>query len=787
MGPLNRKLLRDLWRIRAQAFAIALVVGSGVAMYIMSMGTLYSLEETRDAYYERYRFAQVFTPLKRAPNRLIKDIAEISGVRTVDARVAKSVILDIPGLAEPASGRILSLPDSRESKLNVLHLRQGRLLEGAGVDDVLVNEAFAMAHGFQPGDGFAAIINGHKRQLTITGIVLSPEYVYALGPGALMPDDKRFAVIWMGEKALKAAFDLEGSFTEATMTLERDARREDILLTLDKLTEPYGGIRSYARKDQISNWFVNNEISQLRSMGNVAPPLFLAIAAFLLHMVITRMIETERGQIGLLKAFGYSDFAIAWLYIKLTLAIVAVGLLMGVASGTWLGRELTELYTEYFRFPFLFYIVDGSLYATAVLFSMAAGLLGAVGAVWKAARLMPAVAMTAPPPTSYRTAWVERLLRLKRLSEPNRMILRHALRWPVRSSMSVLGTALAISILISSIFFLDSLRHLVDVHFFQTQRQDVMQRFTSNLDASSMTEIAGLPGVLAVEPFRSVPVRLLASHRKRYVNLIGLVRGGTLYRTLDEDLKPVELPEQGLALSTKMADNLAVGLGDTVTLEVKEGRRPVFEVTVTAIVEEYIASPVYMNYRALHRLLGEDPVVNGATLRIDKDFDEVLYHELKAIPSIASVSIQTVLVESFRHTIEENMGLMITFNIAFAVIIAFGVVYNSARISLSERARELASLRVMGFTRGETAYILLGELALLILTAIPVGCLFGIGLATLWAASMDSDLFRLPIVFERDTLAWSIVITLGAATISGMIVRRKLDTMDLIEALKTRE
>jgi putative ABC transport system permease protein len=787
MGPLNRKILRDLWRIKGQALAISLIIGSGVAMYIMSLGTLYSLEETRDAYYERYRFAEVFAPMKRAPQQLKAHIADIPGVKSVDTRIVKNVTLDIPGLPEPATGQILSFPENADQILNVLHLRQGRLLTPGRPDEVLVNEAFAKAHDFKPGSSFATIINGHKRDLTIVGVVLSPEYIYALGPGALMPDDKRFGIIWMGKKALEAAFDLGGSFTEAIMSLERGAPVADVLAALDRLTEPFGGIRAYSRKDQISNWFVTNEISQLRAMGNFAPPLFLGIAAFLLHIVVSRLIETEREQIGLLKAFGYSNAQVSWLYIKLVMSIVVVGLLTGFVFGTWLGRGMTELYTEFFRFPFLYYIVDKSIYVTVTLISIAVGLIGALASVWRAALLMPAVAMTPPPPTSYRTAWIERLLRLKSLSEPSRMILRHTLRWPLRSFLNVLGTALAVSILISSIFFLDSIKWMIDVQFFQAQRQDVMVRFSDARAAATMSEITRLPGVLAAEPVRTVPARLISGHRKRYENIIGLSSEADMFRTLDINLKPMKLPDHGLILSTKIASILNVGLGDTITVEIKEGRRPVVELPVTALAEEYIATPVFMNIAALNELLDEEGVVTAANLAIDSKRADELYRELKNMPSVSAVSIQDVVVQSFRRTIEENMGLMIVFNIGFAGIIAFGVVYNSARISLSERARELASLRVLGFTRGEAAFILLGELALLVALALPLGCLLGYGLSALWVISLDTELFRMPLVVVRDTYGWSVVVVIAAAVISGLLVRRLLDALDLVQALKIRE
>ncbi len=788
MTPLNNKILRDLWRIKGQALAIALVIASGVAMYIMSLGTLYSLEETRDTYYERYRFADVFAPLKRAPHQLKDAVAEIPGVKTVTTRIIKTVTLDIPGFAEPATGQLISLPDNSEQILNLLHLRQGRLLSAHNPDEVLVSEAFATAHGFKPGSTFSAILNGHKRTLNIAGIVLSPEYIYALGPGALMPDDLRFGIIWMGQKAIEAAFDLGGSFTEVSMTIERNAQIEKIIATLDQLTEPYGGIQAYARKEQISNWFITNELDQLRAMGNFAPPLFLGVAAFLLHIVVSRLVKTEREQIGLLKAFGYSNASVAWVYIKLILAVVFVGLIIGIAGGTWLGRNMTEIYTDYFRFPFLYYIVDASIYIKAIMISVIVALLGTWASVMGAARLTPAVAMTPPPPTSYRTAWVEKILRMKTLSEPNRMILRHALRWPVRSGLNILGTALAVSIFISTAFFLDSMDYLIDLQFFQIQRQDITVNYTDARGGGAIEGIVGMPGVLMAEPVRMVPVRLISGHHKHNEVITGIASDAQITRLLGTDHKPLIIPSEGLALSTKLARDMEVKPGDLVRVEVKEGRRPIFHIPVTALVEEYIGTPVYMDMGALHKLLDEAPdVATGANLLIDPANAEELYRQFKGVPSIASAAIMGVVLDNFRKTIEENMGLMVTFNMAFAGIIAFSVVYNSARISLSERSRELASLRVLGFTRAEAAYILLGELALLILPALPLGCVLGYAQATLWVGSLDTDLFRMPFVIGRATYASSIVIVIIAAIVSGLIVRRKLDAMDLVGALKTRE
>ena len=787
MNPLNRKILRDLWRIKGQALAIALVIGSGVAMYVMALGALASLEETRNVYYERYRFADVFVPLKRAPETFKHAVAAVPGIKSVETRIKKFVTIDVPGLAEPATAELVSLPAGKEPLLNLLHLREGRLPEVTRPDEVVVGEAFAIAHGFHPGDGFAAIINGKKRQLNIVGVALSPEYIYALGPGSIVPDDKRFGIVWMGRKALEAAFDMDGAFTNIAASLERTANVDAVLADLDRMTARYGGIRAVARKDQVSHWFISNEIAQLRTMASVLTPMFLGVAVFLLHIVVSRLVDTEREQIGLLKAFGYTNADVAWLYIKFVMVMVGLGILAGFGFGTWLGRGMTQIYADFFRFPFLYYIYDGATYATAALISVAVGAVGVLGAVRRAVALMPAEAMVPPPPTSYRPAWVERVLGLRRLSEVSRMILRHTLRWPVRSGLTVLGISLAVSLLISTMFFFDAMDRMMEVHFFQAQRQDVTVRFTDARAVEAAREISRLPGVLAVEPYRAVPVRLVAGHRARYEDVLGFVPGADLMRALNRDLSAAALPSEGLALSQKLADLLAVGVGDAVTVEVKEGRRAVREIRVAAIVGGYLGTPAYMDKTALHGFMDEDPVANGVSLVVDSAAAAALYARLKEMPDVAGVGIQGVMLQSFRDTIQESMGLMVSFNVLFACIVAFGVVYNAARITLSERARELASLRVLGFTRGEVATILIGELALLCMVALPLGAVLGYAQAGLWVVAFDTEMFRIPLVVDRATYGFSLGVVLAAALVSAAVVRRRLDALDLVMALKTRE
>lgn len=787
MRALHRKLLRDLWHLRGQVLAIALVIAGGVALFVLMFGTLQSLEATRDAYYERYRFAEVFAQAKRVPQSLAARIAEIPGVQTVETRVVADVTLDLPGMVEPAVGRLLSQPVQEEPRLNRLALRLGRGLLPGDPYEAVVSEAFAEAHGLLPGDRLEVILNQRKRAFRIVGIALSPEYLYSLGPGALFPDDLTFGVLWVPRETLEAAFDLDGAFNEVSLTLLRGASEGEVIDALDRLLAPYGGLGAQPRADQTSNWFLENELEQLWAMATTAPPIFLAVAAFLLNVAVARMIELEREQIGLLKAFGYSDLAVGAHYARLVLAIVAIGVLLGCGLGLWLGRGMTELYAGYFRFPFLYYRPAPSTFVLAAAIAAAAGLLGAWGAVRRAVRLPPAEAMRPAAPPSYRRGWLDRAGGLAWVTQTMRIILRHLGRFPGRAALTVAGVATAVAIVIASTFSIGAVDHMIEVQFFQAQRQHATLTFVEPRSEGALAEVLRLPGVVAAEPFRSVPVRLRAGPREERVALQGLDPQPAIFRLLDAELQPVAVPPEGLMLSATVAQRLGVGRGQIVRAEVLEGRRPVLELPVTAVIEEYIGGSVAMDRRTLSRLLLEDPAISGAYLLLDHRRTEDFYAAVKHTPLVMSVALQGRMLESFRRQMEESFLTVVFVVSLFSAMIAFGVIYNAARIMLSERGRELASLRVLGFTRFEVGYILLGELAILTALALPLGCLAGYGLAALMAIGFATELYRIPLIVPPYIYGLAVAVVVAAALLSAAIVGRRLLRLDLVAVLKTRE
>lgn len=787
VSALNKKLFRDLWRIKGQGLAISAVVACGIGLMIGTFGTLAALQESMDTFYDRTRFADVFAVMKRAPDSLLEEIERIPGVSTAETRIVSAVNLDIPGMDEPATGQLISLPERGTPLLNDVIILSGRYPSSQRSNEVVVTDPFAKAHNFDLGDTFKAVINGKKRSLEIVGMVLTPEYIYALGPGSLMPDDKRFGAMWMGRKALAAAFDLDGAFNEVSLSLQHGAQTEEVLRQLDVLIKPYGGSGSYARKDQVSHFFLSNELSQLQTSGTVFPPVFLLVAAFLLNVVVTRIVTTEREQIGLLKAFGYSDWEVGWVYLKLVMILVGVGLFMGIGVGMWMGNGMITMFNTYYKFPLRDFGVDPSVFTAASIISLLSGLAGGLSAVRQAVRLSPAVAMAPPVPTSYKKGAMATFFAHFKVSQPSRMIFRHVIRFPIRSSLTVIGIGFSVALMIMSLFFLDSVEKVIEVYFFQSERQSLTVSFVEPRPATVEQEIQHLPGVITTQPMRSVAVRLRNGHLTDRKSIQGIVSGADLSRLLDNEQKLIEPPPGGMALSRHIAEDLNLKLGDIVTVEVLQEKRPVVEVPIVQLVDEYLGFQAYMRLDALNRLMKEGPTVSAVHILVDSRYANELHEELKDIPAVAGIVQQTAALKSFRDTMDNTMGVMIFFYVALASFIAFGVAYNAARIALSERARALASLRVLGFTREEVTYILLGELGVLTLFSLPVGCVLGYFLALSMSPMLSTDLYNFPFVIESATYGWAVIVVSVSAVICGLITRTRVRNLDLVTALKTRE
>ena len=786
-GPSTESCSATSTRREGQALAIALVIAAGISVFVSMFSTFTSLDLSLTTYYDRYRFGDVFAAAVRVPLPVADRLAEIPGVAQVEPRVVVDVTIDVPGMTDPASGRLISIPPDRRPALCDVFLREGRYLEPGRPDEVLASEGFARAHGLRPGDTVGAIINGRRRELRIVGLALSPEFIYQIRPGELLPDEVRFGVFWMDRRALAAAFQMEGAFNNAVLALMRGASEPEVIAA--------AGPRARAVR--------RHRCHPARAPGvPLVPGERAGAAAHFRHPRAGRVpgrrgVPSERRPVAdreraappdrRHQGAGYGNAAIAVHYVKWSLVVALAGAAIGLAAGAWLGRAMTGLYTWFFHFPILVYDLDATVMLAAAAVAAASATIGALGAVRRAVRLPPAEAMRPEPPARFGISWAERAGLRRFLSVPARSVLRSMQRHPGRVGFSIVGIALGAALLVVSNFSLDSMDVMLDIQFNVAQRYDLAVTFVEPTSSGAMHEIRRLPGVVQAEPFRAVPARVRVGHRSRMVSITGVPAEARLNRIVDASSGVVRPRSGGLVLSDKLAELLGVGPGGMVVVEVLEGQRPVREVPVAGIVDEYMGINVYMEQESLHRMMREGDTLSGAYLAVDPKQTDALYRRLKATPRVAGVLIKRAAIDSFMNTVAGMMRQMQALYVVFASIIAFGIVYNTARISLAERSRELATLRVIGFTRGEVSSVLLGELVVVTLIAVPLGLWMGYGMAAALVTAMDTEMWRLPLVVSAVTYLYAGTVIVVATTLSALVVRRRLERLDLVEVLKTRE
>ena len=721
--------------------------------------------------------------------QLHERLAAVPGVAEVKLDVVFDAQVDLPEVVQPVTGRFLGLDlaavHAGRQGLNALSLKQGRWPERGAQLEALVSDRFAAARSLKPGDVVHAILNGRRERIHLVGTAASPEYVFASQGGA--PDDTGFGIWWIDGARMTELFDMQGAFNQASLRLEAGVPERAVLTQLDRLLEPYGSIGAVGRDRQLSTKIVSDELAQLKVMGTVLPAIFLAVAMFILNVVLSRQVATQRSQIAALKALGYPDGAIAWHYIQLALVIAGLGVVVGLGLSQVIGRLMLGLYDEVFRFNRLAYATDTTLVMASALIAALAAAAGTWTAIHAVVRLRPAQAMMPPTPPAYSATLIERLGLGRFLSTSARMVVRNLERRPLRAVFTVTGIALAVALQISGAFWLDAIAHIVDVQFRQVQQGDVLVNFHRPVPVTVVRDLQRLPGVLDAEVYRTEPVKVSLRGRSHDTAVMALRGQAKLMRLVDEDRGALALPAHGVVLSGLLAREIGAQVGDRITLQFRLWSRRSVEVEVVDIARTMFGQLLYMNLDTLNRLSGDGDGVADAALQVDPAAMPAFWAAVKAAPGINSVFDKASSMAEFNHRTERNMGVFSGILTLFAVAMAVGIIYNAARISLSERAWELASLRVLGMTRAEVSVLLLAELAAELLIALPLGALAGWGLATLMMELMASDAIDFPVVIEPSTYASAALIVLAAGVASALLVRRHIDRLDLVSVLKVRE
>lgn len=784
---LFKKAFRDILEQRSMVLVISMMIMVGAGLFTTMISTLDSLRTTQEAYYQEYDFANLFASLKQAPVSVLLDVKEIPGVRQAQSRIVMGGNIEVDSYEGAIRGLVISIPDGVQPALNKLYLRDGQLPREGSTHEWVISDAFAEAHALEPGDSIEAILNGRKQTMMVSGIGLSPEYIYQGNPGTIVPEFERFGIFWMNQSAMEGIFQMKGAFNQLTVSLSRQANEPQILRKIDTILEPYGGLGAQPRERQASHFFITEEMSQLERMSTIIPVIFLGVASFLLSIVLNRLIRTQRSQIAILKAFGYSHREIGLHFVVMVTVILLLGLAGGILFGVWLGHQLSELYAEYYRFPFLQYRLDPSIFFITTLVSVIAAFSGVLRAVYNAVSLTPAEAMRPESPVLYRRSWIERLGLQKWLDQPMRMVLRQVSRHRFKSTMSVVGVGFAFALVMVGRMSEDALDLALDQDFRKSQPYDLSIQFERAVSPSAEYELARIPGVQKTEASRTVAVRFSHGHRDRLSSIQIFPSEHSLQPILDASGEKVDLPSEGLLLTESLGEALRLHPGDSVWVELLEsGQEPVL-MRVDGFMNRFFGSSGYATFESLKHLIPDGTAISGVVMEVRDGEENSVERVLKEWPLVAGITSTRGIIDLFYELTAQTWLITAFFVSLFAGGAAFSVVYNNARISLSERSRELASLRILGLTRGEVARVLIGEMWVVVLLAIPVGILLGWGLTWLIIESLQTEMYRIPMNISSETIARATVTILLTALISGVIIRRRIHKLNLIEVLKTRE
>lgn len=778
---LNRKLFRDLVALRGPALTVGLLVAAGVAVMTGSLSTYLSLLNARSTYYDKTHFADLFFDLKRAPNHLETDLANLAGVGAVQTRIVQDVRIDWSAAPNEVSGLMISLPEITDADLNALTLKSGRWPDTDARDEVLINVAFADVWSVKLESQITVLLNGHKRNFTIVGTAYSPEYVYAARPGNPLPDDKTYALIWTQRSELESTLNLKGAFNSLAIKLAPGANESEAIDAIEAQVRPYGSLGAVRQRDQTSNRFLSDELIEQKTMSVVVPLVFFAVSAFLLNSIMSRLTNAQREQIATLKALGYPSLPIALHYAEFVALIAITGSLVGSGLGILYGKAVMTSYASFFRFPEFSYVMPIWAPVIATSASLAAALAGAVLAVFRILRLTAAEALRPSIP-----AEASHQLLAYFLKPRAKIALRNMLGRPIRTLFTIAGLSTAIPMIVLGLFWWDALDSMIRTQFQAIDRSDATITFTSAQHQSVLEEIRKVAPDIDVEGMRVVPVELRSGHREKRVALTGLSKNGALRSVRDLDLRFISIPEDGLILNRQIADELGLSIGDQITIEILDGQHPTMEATLTGKIEEVLGAGAYMDLDALNRLLGDVSVVSHALIRSPQHLTHALA-EIGSKPNVLASASKDKWISMFREKIMGLITVSATILTLFGILVAVGVVYNSARVAFQERTWELASLRVLGFSRAEVGNILFTELAIELLISIPFGLFLAHTGISYLLTSRSNESFSIPPVINPDTMALAALIVISTALLSGWAVKRRIDNLNLVAALKTRD
>lgn len=785
MKVLAKKLWRDLNDLKGQVFTLAILVVCGVAVLVSSWSSYQSLELSQKDYYQRFNFADIFIDFQRAPKEVLEQVQKIPGVEQAEGRIIDDALLEIPGQLEPGLGRFISW--NKNQQLNQIYLIEGRWPEHGAEVEVLVHQSFAKAHNYHVGDRLSASFKGKKTTVQISGIGLSPEYIYALSPVSIFPDDQHFGIFWVLSEELEQLAQMQGSINNIVTSISADSSIGAIKMSLDLLLDQYGTLGAYDRSKQMSNLFIQDEIREQKSMAAVIPTIFVLVGAFILNIVMSRLISLHRSQICILKAMGYSSFQLSLYYLKLITFILVLGIVPGLLLAEGIGRYYTFLYGRYFHFPHMEFKITMESFLMGFGSGLLPGWIASLRSLLQVYKMAPAEGMRPPSPPNYRMNLAEKRGLIKLNNIFNRMIYRDLFFRPWRLTAAVIGISGAVAIIVTGNFWVDIVNFMIKRQFYEMNREDLEVQLLYPRSYDILNEVRMLPGVIYVEGARSVPVRMRFKSEAHETRILSFNKQSQLRTIIGESGKSIPLPENGVLLSSIFKNKYELQLGQSLEFEILRGQKHVFTLPISGFVDDLMGSSAYIGVDLMNKLIKEESSFDVLFMKVDSSKIDSLYAKLKSSLHVGSVTVKTLLLNSFKKTVAEMISVFTSILMVFSVAISGAIIFNISRITFSEKNWELASLRILGFGIGTVFNLLFVYIGVQVLMALLPGVFLGYFLSFASIHFLHTDTLVFPLVIEPKTYGVSIVAVILTYLISGLFVYGKVKKINMSEALKARD
>lgn len=791
MSVLDRKLVRDLAASKGLVLAITALVAVGVMCFIYMRSAYRSLLQAQEEYYTQSRMADFWIDLKKVPVSELSLVAELPGISEIRPRIQFFATVDLDRVPVPLNGLVLTLPDERQPVINDVVLKRGSYFTDRRRNEVLVNDAFAQRHNLYPGMWIHLILNDRREELFIVGTAVSSEFVYLVGPGGLAPDPDHFGVFYLKDSFAEEVFDFDGAANQLVglLTPEYRQRPDDVLRRAEQQLEDYGVFAVTPRKDQSSNRFLSDEIAGLGVFATIMPTIFLAIAALVLNVLMARLIEQQRTIVGTLKGLGYSGGPIFWHFIKFGGLIGLCGGALGCVAGYGMSEMVIRLYRQFFEFPNLVNYVSPRLYAVGVVISLLCAVIGSAQGARAALRLQPAEAMRAKPPSKGGKVWLERIGWFwNSLNSAWRMTLRGVLRNRLRTAVALLASAMGAAILVCGFMLQAAMGFLISYQFEFILKSDVDLSFRDERGIDAWYEARGLPGVDRAEPTLNVACEFVHGPYRRKGTITGLSPNATLTMPRDIDGNRVAMPPVGIAITRRLAEMLHVQPGDFLMVQPTKGLRQPREVPVVAITDSYVGLSVYADIRYLAKIIGEELAVTGMQLQVDprETVRAELFRELKQLPALQAMNMRSDMIANL-NSVVETQRIFIGLLVLFAGVIFFASLLNASLISLAERRREVATLRVLGYSNWQIGGLFLRESMVVNLVGTLIGMPLGYSLALLISQQYDTEMFRFPLIVSPDIWLKTVALALMFGLAAHAVVQRDIFRMNWRDALNVKE